>query len=76
MKNFQSSICGFLGTRRIGWQLIDAATSVYANYRAPCRARSRAEFIAKIGVVTEESDECVGWVAGDLFETAKENRER
>jgi four helix bundle protein len=48
--------------RRIGGQLIDAATSVYANYRATCRARSRAEFIAKIGVVAEESDECVGWL--------------
>ena len=41
--------------RRIGGQLIDAATSVYANYRATCRARSRAEFIAKIGLVAEEA---------------------
>ena len=48
--------------RRIGGQLIDAATSVHANYRATCRARSRAEFIAKIGVVAEEADECVGWL--------------
>ena len=48
--------------RRTGGQLIDAATSVYANYRATCRARSRAEFIAKLGVVAEESDECIGWL--------------
>jgi four helix bundle protein len=48
--------------RRIGGQLINSATAVYANYRATCRARSRAEFIAKIGVVAEESDECVGWL--------------
>lgn len=33
-----------------------------ANYRATCRARSRAEFTAKIGIVAEEADECVGWL--------------
>jgi four helix bundle protein len=48
--------------RRIGGQLIDAATSVHANYRATCRARSRADFIAKLGVVAEEADECLGWL--------------
>jgi len=48
--------------RRVSGQLIDAATSVSANYRAACRARSRAEFIAKIGTVEEEADECVGWL--------------
>src|SRR5262245_50465884 len=48
--------------RRIGGQLIDASTSVYANYRAACRGRSRAEFIAKLGLVAEEADECVGWI--------------
>src|SRR5262245_59992213 len=49
-------------TRRIVQQLIDAATSVAANYRAACRARSRAEFIAKMGVVLEEADESHGWL--------------
>ena len=39
-----------------------AGTSVAANYRAACRARSRAEFIAKIGTVIEESDETVFWL--------------
>lgn len=43
-------------------QLIDAATSVAANYRATCIARTHAEFAAKIGVVSEEADECVGWL--------------
>src|SRR5204862_7665522 len=48
--------------RRIGGQLIDSATSVYANYRATCRARTRAEFIAKLGVVAEDADESLGWL--------------
>jgi four helix bundle protein len=48
--------------RRIGGQLIDSATSVYSNYRATCRSRSRAEFIAKLGVVAEETDESLGWL--------------
>jgi four helix bundle protein len=49
--------------RRVGGQLLDAATSVAANYRAACRARSRAEFIAKIGVVVEEIDESEFWLS-------------
>jgi four helix bundle protein len=48
--------------RRIGGQLLDAATSVAANYRVLCRGRSRAEFIAKLGIVVEEADEPVGWL--------------
>lgn len=40
----------------IGRQLLRSATSVGANYRAACRARSKADFISKIGIV-EESDE-------------------
>ncbi|PYK93191.1 MAG: four helix bundle protein [Verrucomicrobia bacterium] len=43
-------------------QIIRGATSVAANYRAACRARSRAEFIAKIGVVEEEADETAFWL--------------
>ena len=43
----------------IGKQLLRSGTSVGANYRAACHARSRAEFIAKIGVVSEEADETV-----------------
>ncbi len=49
--------------RRIAEQLFDAGTSVAANYRAACRARSRKEFIAKIGTTIEEADECELWCA-------------
>ena len=48
--------------RVIGRQLLRSATSVGANYRAACRARSRAEFIAKLGIVLEEADEAVYWL--------------
>ena len=43
----------------LGKQLLRSGTSVAANYRAVCRARSKAEFVAKIGVVVEEADEVV-----------------
>ncbi len=43
-------------------QLLRCSTSVAANYRAVCRARSRAEFISKIGIVVEEADETVFWL--------------
>jgi four helix bundle protein len=42
-------------------QLVKSATSVDANYRAACRARSRAEFFAKISIVVEEADEAKFW---------------
>ena len=41
----------------IGTQLFRAGTSVGANYRAVCRARSKADFVAKLGIVLEETDE-------------------
>ena len=46
----------------LGKQLLRCGTSVAANYRAACRGRSRAEWIAKIGVVVEEADESVFWL--------------
>ncbi|MBZ5520931.1 MAG: four helix bundle protein [Acidobacteriia bacterium] len=46
----------------LGKQLLRSGTSVAANYRAACRARSRAEFVAKIGVVVEEADESMLWL--------------
>lgn len=49
--------------RRIGGQLLDAATAMAANYRAACRARSHAEFVAKLGTVVEEADETQGWLS-------------
>jgi four helix bundle protein len=48
--------------RVIGRQLLRAGTAVAANYRAVGRARSRAEFIAKKGIVVEEIDEVVFWL--------------
>ncbi len=48
--------------RVIGRQLLRAATSVAANYRAVCRARSRADFTAKMGIVLEETDESLFWL--------------
>lgn len=48
--------------RAIGNQLIRSGTSVGANYRAACRGRSKAEFIAKLGIVIEEADECGFWL--------------
>ena len=54
--------------RVLGHQLLRSGTGVAANYRAACRARSRAEFIAKLGVVVEEADETVFWC--ELLEDA------
>jgi four helix bundle protein len=48
--------------RVIANQIMRSATSIAANYRAACRARSRAEFIAKLGVVEEEADETAFWL--------------
>ena len=46
----------------LGKQLLRSATSVTANYRAACRARSKAEFIAKLSIVVEEADETLLWL--------------
>ena len=46
----------------IGKQLLEAGTSVGANYRAVCRARSPADFISKMGIVEEETDETIYWM--------------
>lgn len=46
----------------IGNQLLSAATSVASNYRAACRARSKAEFFSKISIVVEEADESLFWL--------------
>lgn len=55
--------------RAIANQLVRSGTSVAANYRATCRARSRAEFVAKIGIVLEEADESLLWL--ELIHEAK-----
>jgi len=46
----------------LGKQLLRSGTSVGANYRAACRARSRADFISKMGIVEEEVDETAYWL--------------
>jgi four helix bundle protein len=46
----------------LGRQLLRSGTSVGSNYRAACRAKSTADFIAKMGVVEEETDETIYWM--------------
>jgi len=48
--------------QRLASQFQDASTSVGANYRAARRARSHAEFTAKVGIVSEEADESAYWL--------------
>ncbi|MES2377909.1 MAG: four helix bundle protein [Bacteroidota bacterium] len=48
--------------RIVGKQLLRSASSVGANYRAACRARSQAEFHSKISIVVEEADESIFWM--------------
>lgn len=60
-------------TRIIERQFLRSGTSLSANYRAACRARSGADFISKISIVAEESDETLFWfellVESELIET-------
>jgi four helix bundle protein len=51
-----------IGGRVLANQLARSATSVGANCRAACRARSRAEFASKLGIVAEEADESLYWL--------------
>ena len=59
----------------LGRQLLRSGTSVGANYRAACRAKSKADMIAKLGIVEEESDETLYWlellVEGDIMPEAR-----
>ena len=61
--------------RILGKQILRSGTSIGANYRAACRARSRAEFVAKLGIVLEEADESAFWLelmqVADVFLEAK-----
>ena len=61
--------------RILGKQLLRSGTSIAANYRAACRGRSRAEFVAKLGIVLEEADETVFWLElfqeGNIFPAEK-----
>lgn len=71
-KRFALSVIGMLkGVKRtpesdvLGKQIIRSATSVGANYRSACRARSQADFISKIKITLEEADETQYWL--ELF---------
>ena len=48
--------------RALTSQIVRSGTSVAANYRAACRAKSPADFIAKMGIVEEEADETLFWL--------------
>ena len=48
--------------RIVGRQLLRSGTSVGANYRAACRARSKPDFVSKMGIVLEEADETAYWL--------------
>ena len=51
-----------MGDRKPERKLLRAGTSVGANYRAAVRGRSRADFVAKMGIVEEECDEALYWI--------------
>lgn len=51
-----------IATRAISNQIIRSATSIGANYRAACRAKSPADFINKLKIVEEETDETIYWL--------------
>ena len=59
----------------VGRQLLRCGTSVGANYRASCRTKSPADFIAKMGIVEEEADETVYWIEL-LIESGHVDKER
>jgi four helix bundle protein len=68
-KTFAVQVVKFFGklpktdeTRVLGRQLLRSGTSVAANYRACCRAKSAADFISKMGTVVEEADESLLWL--------------
>src|SRR5207248_7566838 len=68
-KNFALRVLSLVGRlpntiagRVLANQLARSSTSVGANYRAACRARSRAEFASKLGTVAEEADESLYWL--------------
>ena len=60
--NVVSHLPSTIPGRVIADQVMRSASSVAANYRAACRARSKAEFVAKLSIVVEEADETVLWL--------------
>ena len=62
VRPFGQKVSAVSDLKKTAQQLIDCSASVAANYRAACRARSRAEFVSKLGTVVEEIDETVYWL--------------
>jgi four helix bundle protein len=60
----------------LGKQLLRSGTSVGANYRSACRARSTADFISKMGVVEEEADELLAITVSSINTAKKRNRKK
>jgi four helix bundle protein len=60
--NLMEALPNSIKGRAIANQIVRSGMSVAANYRAACRARSRAEFVSRIGVVEEEADETALWL--------------
>ena len=60
--NLMEALPNSIKGRAIANQIVRSGMSVAANYRAGCRARSRAEFVSRIGVVEEEADETALWL--------------
>lgn len=58
-----------IATRAISNQIIRSATSIGANYRAACRAKSTADFINKLKIVEEETDKTIFWL--EILEESK-----
>ena len=73
--NLVDALPNTVSGRAIANQLVRAGTSVGANYRSACRGRSKAEFVAKLGIVIEETDECGYWleliIDGELLPKSK-----
>lgn len=73
--NLIDSLPNTVSGRTIANQLARSGTSVAANYRVACRGRSRADFIAKLGIVEEEADESEFWldmiIARKLLNTSR-----
>ena len=59
---FCETLPNSIAGRKIAGQLIDASTSVAANYRAACRAYTRPLFVSKLAIVSEEADESELWL--------------
>jgi len=57
--------------RALASQIVRSGTSIAANYRAGCRAKSTADFIAKMGIIEEEADETLFWLESDLVLATK-----